>query len=141
MMPWSSMRRGRRRAPRASFAHRVDLGFHILRGFIESEQDLVALAALIIAFGRHLAARLDDTEQLPGRRTDRSDPLRIGGIHQPLRELLQLIHDVVAIFVVIGARDTGCETYKRRRKRREGYGPVCDDAQAALRSAEPARTI
>src|SRR5712671_5437814 len=97
----------RRPAPRLghhfhSLAHSIDLAFHFLDALVVFLQDLGALAAVVIAFGRDLARRLGDAENLAGRGADRADALRIGDVvDHPLDQLLELVLLVVA---VVGAR-------------------------------------
>src|SRR6195256_6142302 len=85
-----------------SLAHSIDLAFHFLDALVVFLQDLGALAAVVIAFGRDLARRLGDAEDLSGGGADRADALRIGVVvDHPLDQLLELVLLVVA---VVGAR-------------------------------------
>src|SRR3977135_416404 len=115
-----------------SLAHSIDLAFHLLDALVVFLQDLGALAAVVIAFGRDLARRLGDAENLSGRGADRADALRIGVVvDHPLDQLLELVLLVVA---VVGARDLPGRDKSERGDQRErvddspevhGGGPPC----------------
>src|ERR1700730_338959 len=81
-----------------SLAHSVDLLLHLADSLVVEREDLVALLAVVVAFGRDLACRLGDADDLSGRGADRPDALRVGiGVDHPFDQLLDLVLLVVAV--------------------------------------------